>query len=519
MDTDKESFVCPESTIESANRRNFIRKAAAVTAASAVGATLLAGAARGVIPESSASSAATDFCCVAVKKELVVCKGPVVFGSCVTLAVNRASVSGGRFIVKTCGKVGIGNDTPTNMLCVGGTIAGTSATYCGVVGCSSACCYAGIQGHGKSVGVKGTAACGTGVFGCSSNGNGVEGYSAHGTGVEGTSVTNYGVHGSSSGCPPFAGVYGCSSNKRGYGVKGFNNCGNAIWGNSNSTCRGYAGVYGVSGLGGSGVIGAANPPGAGVSGYVLAACTPCGIGVCGFAWCGTGVKATAGWKCKGVGIFATGEQLAVHQSTPATPVGVLAIACKGVGVCVYSATGKGVCSGSCSGVGVLGQSEAGIGVEALANSSTAIPLVAQGASCQSAPLQEWRNNVCTALSVVNKCGWIGIGTATPGTTLQVNGSVAANLVSTSKSAYTMKSTCYAVLANAASSTVTLPKAKTAKGMIVFVKNVSSGTVTVKGNGSDSIDGNPSYPLTSQYYGVQLISNGSNEWFVIGTTTT
>ena len=60
-------------------------------------------------------------------------------------------------------------------------------------------------------------------------------------------------------------------------------------------------------------------------------------------------------------------------------------------------------AGSSAGIAVLGVSAVG----------SAIPLVAQGASGQTANLQEWQNNSGTPLSVVNGAGKLGVATATP----------------------------------------------------------------------------------------------------------
>jgi hypothetical protein len=117
-------------------------------------------------------------------------------------------------------------------------------------------------------------------------------------------------------------------------------------------------------------------------------------------------------------------------------------------------------------IGVLGWS-CSIGIEGYAGTPDAIPIVAKGASCQSANLQQWRNISCTPLSVVNKRGWLGLGTVSASTTLTVGGSLSARTVIVKKN-YTMDTSDFAVLAIGAIK-VLLPKASTATGMIVFVK--------------------------------------------------
>jgi hypothetical protein len=67
-----------------------------------------------------------------------------------------------------------------------------------------------------------------------------------------------------------------------------------------------------------------------------------------------------------------------------------------------------------------------------------------------------------------------------------------------------------VLANG-TFTATLPAAAT--GKIVMIKNIGTGTVTVVGNGGDTIDGAANYILYHRYETATVVSNGSN-WFII-----
>jgi hypothetical protein len=55
-------------------------------------------------------------------------------------------------------------------------------------------------------------------------------------------------------------------------------------------------------------------------------------------------------------------------------------------------------------------------------------------------------------------------------------------------------------------------------MIVFIKNANTGTVTVNPHSSsDTIEGKTTISLSKQYDSLQLISNGSNEWFLVGNS--
>jgi hypothetical protein len=197
-------------------------------------------------------------------------------------------------------------------------------------------------------------------------------------------------------------------------------------------------------------------------------------------------------------------------------VGGVSLSPEGIGVCGYG--GRAGVNGISFCTGVIGQG-CSIGVLASSSSGTSIPLVAIGGSNQSASLQEWQNESGTPLTVVNNSGWLGIGTCSPATSLQVNGGISAKAV-VATSNYKMGSSDFAVLASGKIK-VTLPPASTSTGMIVFVKNTSTSTVTIeafkKGSETDTIEGAASKALTKQYDSLQLISNGSNEWLVLGNS--
>ena len=129
--------------------------------------------------------------------------------------------------------------------------------------------------------------------------------------------------------------------------------------------------------------------------------------------------------------------------------------------------------------------------------------------------------VAGSASVTKK---LGVGTTSAKTTLDVNGSMSAKIVSKSAN-YTMASTDFGVLASAASSsiTITLPAASTALGMMVFIKrtdNKSANVVNVAGAGSDTIEGSSPKLLSSQYASLTLVSNGKSPgiWYIISNAT-
>ena len=178
-------------------------------------------------------------------------------------------------------------------------------------------------------------------------------------------------------------------------------------------------------------------------------------------------------------------------------------------------------SDSHKGLGVQGYATAasGICVSGYAGDPGAIPFVATGDIGQTANLQEWQNNAGKALSVVDKNGNMGIGTSTPKTTLQVNGSVSV-AVKTVTSAYTMTASDFTILANASAAlTITLPPASNT-GMMVHVKKIDSSThhVTLSRAGSDTIEGATTKELKAKYHSLTLIADGTRTWYILSNAT-
>ena len=118
-----------------------------------------------------------------------------------------------------------------------------------------------------------------------------------------------------------------------------------------------------------------------------------------------------------------------------------------------------------------------------------------------------------ALFVDNTTGNVGIGTATPNSTLHNNGSFAGNYIATA-TGITLDATNYVVAVTATGQTVTLPDAVGIDGRIYTIKLTASGSCTVSTTGGETIDGGGTYSLASQYKYVTIMSNGAN-WIVIG----
>ncbi len=88
---------------------------------------------------------------------------------------------------------------------------------------------------------------------------------------------------------------------------------------------------------------------------------------------------------------------------------------------------------------------------------------------------------------------------------------------TTVSTDTTLSSIATVLVNAASApiTITLPAAASYPNQIYQIKKIDSSvnTVTVDGNGSETIDGDLTAIIAFQYSAMDIISNGTS-WFII-----
>jgi hypothetical protein len=122
---------------------------------------------------------------------------------------------------------------------------------------------------------------------------------------------------------------------------------------------------------------------------------------------------------------------------------------------------------------------------------------------------------------------VGINSATPGSTLDVNGSLAAQYRAVTATTYAMNATDYHVSYNGtANSTFTLPTAISGvgnfRGRLYTIKNNTAFTVTVNPAASETIGGNPSISLTPNQ-SVQIINTGLTgtavTWEVIAYNST
>jgi len=117
--------------------------------------------------------------------------------------------------------------------------------------------------------------------------------------------------------------------------------------------------------------------------------------------------------------------------------------------------------------------------------------------------------------IIKGDGKVGIGTETPTSTLEVDGSVTLAYDSGAAATITLDDTHYTyVCARFAGMAVTLPTAVGITGRIYIIKNIEEGAVTVGGDGgTETIDGSTSISLAQWKYVKVQSTNGA--WIIIG----
>jgi hypothetical protein len=465
----KEKIVCPESTIDSAPRRDFVRKAALTAAGVGVGAAVLG---KGVLPKVSASSDCDGchiFCnifagCSVYADEANICTGngdvkSVTFGhwecegSCHSISgegihSQRAIGCGGccdnqlgldfltdftnRMRIYPCGKVGINTQKP------GDLVSGLS-----------------VNGRIKASSVSSTS-CGNGtgsIYGVSCKGIGVIGNSSSGVGVQAQSCKTIAFEAATR-CVPL--------------VANFEN------------------ALSASGIGDTSAKIQFQPSDDTISKWNL--------GVAG--------------ECNSLSISPGNfyiEQLGEEERFLIDTEGNAFI-----DPASLNEGGRLYCGPSLLFGGIT--SGEGISSNRHCTSPNKDGLDFYTQSTKSTPTPP-------RMSIANS-GNVGIGTPTPGTSLDVAGSFGAR-IETVSSSYSMAATDFAILADAGSgvATITLPPANTGNGMMVSIKKIdsSSNAVSVAASGADQIEGETSKALSAQYSGLTLISDGTSNWFIVGTS--
>jgi hypothetical protein len=120
---------------------------------------------------------------------------------------------------------------------------------------------------------------------------------------------------------------------------------------------------------------------------------------------------------------------------------------------------------------------------------------------------------CTICAIVTNAQ-VGIGTTTPNSTLDVQGSLAAKTTISTSATNTLGSEYIFIYTGGSAATATLPDATTIIGRMYTIKNSSSFALTINTTLSQQIDGSTSYALNSQYQTATLVSTGT-AWNIIG----
>lgn len=99
--------------------------------------------------------------------------------------------------------------------------------------------------------------------------------------------------------------------------------------------------------------------------------------------------------------------------------------------------------------------------------------------------------------------------------IQTHGQVKRKFTVVTSYPYTVLDNDHHLFCSNGPGTINLPQASLHSGRELIVKKVgASGTITIDGNGAETIDGNATLALTTQYDSRIIVSNGS-EWFVTG----
>ncbi len=112
---------------------------------------------------------------------------------------------------------------------------------------------------------------------------------------------------------------------------------------------------------------------------------------------------------------------------------------------------------------------------------------------------------------------VGFATATPVTTVDINGGIALSIQTITDANHTALITDHTILMStgATGRTVTLPTVATSNGLVLNIKkiDVGVGSVTVDGNGAETIDDATTQVLSSQFDSITIQCDGT-EWWIL-----
>jgi hypothetical protein len=158
------------------------------------------------------------------------------------------------------------------------------------------------------------------------------------------------------------------------------------------------------------------------------------------------------------------------------------------------------------------------GLTSPANDTGTVPIVrflamqSDTTKAEVRPLYAWQGYDGGFVSYMTMLpsGNLGVGTETPNSKLQVNGSFSAGYVAKTAN-YTLTNTDYLVECTANTFTITLPTAVGIQGRMYNIKNTGTGVITVATTSSQTIDGQTSQTV-NQWENLSLMSNNSN-WII------
>jgi hypothetical protein len=110
-------------------------------------------------------------------------------------------------------------------------------------------------------------------------------------------------------------------------------------------------------------------------------------------------------------------------------------------------------------------------------------------------------------------GSVGVGTVTPPSKLHVEGSFGLKVTTVYDNYNASDETV--ILVGTGTALIYLPPASTVTGRVYYIKKITSeaGTITIDGNGSETIDGAQSQYLTTQFQGMQIVCDGT-AWSIL-----
>ncbi len=407
-ETDNAQFTCPESTLDSAIKRNLAQNVEQPTRRSRNEAE------KNLVCESTYASGNSRRGFLA--KAALITAGVVVGGALLGDKIIPAS------------EAGAGSD-----LILGQTnCSGCSSTSLKAKTCKSTFTFnvSNSCPHGNAVkgttcfgiGVEGEAyGCGTGVSGISSSGLGVYAQSTYYCAVGGVSVCGVGVSGASGYCYGVsgqscysAGVVGKASNRRtclqpccpntSPGVCGSAVCGPGVCGSSTNGygVRGYAGSKNATPLVARGHACQLSPLQEWQNGCGSALVAMNSAGILCFGKSNGNKIFLVNGCCNKFGFGIGTSQLEIYHGARYS--------------CNHTSFGNSNGTAFTEFMRLTNQGNLGIGttaptakLDAVSNGPSSVPMIAQGASGQTAPLQEWQNSSGSALAAINSAGRLCFG--------------------------------------------------------------------------------------------------------------